>query len=196
MDVNLRKITGNWDDGVVLDKHTIRSVLIGHDEYGHPKFDTTRTQIGEALYQLKYGGDWAQVGPLAQELANSAFPLFPNIGLIVPVPPSKQRLRQPVYEIAAELARLKKLSSFEQLVLRAPAAAGAPQLKNLNSKEEKVAALAGRLSISDTINGQGKWNALVVDDLYDTGASIEAVCATLKTYPKIDKIYVAALTWR
>mgnify|MGYP003117075184 CR=1 FL=1 len=196
MDVNLRKITGNWDDGVVLDKHTIRSIPIGPNEYGHMQFDTTRTEIGEALFLLKNRNDWNQVVPLAQELAKHAFPMFPDIGLIVPVPPTRWRQRQPVYEIAAELARMQNLNSFEQLVIKSPAAAGEPQLKNLPTKEEKEAALAGRFSISDTISGEGKWNTLVVDDLYDSGASIEAVCAALKTYPKIDKIYVAALTWK
>ena len=69
-------------------------------------------------------------------------------------------------------------------------------LKNLGSKDEKVAALAGRFTIKDTITNEGCWNALVVDDLFDSGASMEAVCAALRTYKKINEIYVATLTWK
>jgi len=53
MDVNVKNITGNWKAGVALDKHTIKSVPTGPNEYGHMQFDTTRTQVGEALFQLK-----------------------------------------------------------------------------------------------------------------------------------------------
>lgn len=196
MQTNLREIKGNWDSGFVLDKHTVRSVPIGYNEFGHMQFDTTRTEIGQALYQLKNKSDWEQVEPLADELKRTAFPLFSDIRLIVPILPSQVRHRQPVFEIASALAKKTGLTSFEDIVQKAPAKAGGPQLKNLNSKAEKVAALAGRLSINDQINGDGKWNVLVIDDIYDTGASMEAVCGVLQTYNKIGKVYVAALTWR
>jgi hypothetical protein len=29
---------------------------VGYDEYGHPRFDTVRTEAGELLYRLKYKG--------------------------------------------------------------------------------------------------------------------------------------------
>ena len=43
-------------------------VYLGDDEYGHPRFNTTRSEPGEALYQLKYRADWNQVQPLAAQL--------------------------------------------------------------------------------------------------------------------------------
>lgn len=196
MQTNLKNINGNWNSGYVLDKHTVSSVPIGHNEFGYMQFNTTRTEIGEALFLLKNRNDWEQVEPLADELKRTAFPLFLGVGLIVPVPPSQARQRQPVFEIASALARKTGLTSFENILQKAPAKAGAQQLKNLNTKTAKVAALAGRLSINDRINGEGTWNVLVIDDIYDTGASMEAVCGVLQTYNKIGKIYVAALTWR
>ena len=196
MKTNLRKITGNWELGFVLDKHTIKSVPTGYNEFGHMQFDTTRTEVGEALFQLKNRKDWSQVEPLSEALHTSVFPLFKDVGLIIPVPASKVRKKQPVFELASSLANRVALTSFEGIVQKAPAKDGAPQLKDLNTKAEKVEALAGRFSINDQINGDGKWNVLVVDDLYHTGASVEAVCEALATYTKIDKIYVAALSWR
>jgi len=194
--VNIRNIAGNWDKGVALDKHTVRSIPKGSNESGHMQFDTIRSEVGEALYQLKYRGDWDQVEPLAQELATRLPSLFPNIGLIVPVPATNYRPKQPVLEIATALAKKLGVPSFDNIVQKEPAADSAPQLKNLTTKAEKEAALTDRFSINDEITSRGRWNVLVLDDLFDTGASLEAVCAVLRGYRKIRKIYVATLTWK
>lgn len=194
--VNLREITGNWDKGYALDKHSVSSTITGHNEYGHPIWHTIRTEAGEATFLLKYRSDWSQVEQLAQAIVDQIVPNFQNIGLVIPVPASKPRQRQPVYEVAQSVAKKLALNSFEGIVVKAVADAACPALKNLGSKAEKVAALEGRFSLKDTIKGEGRWNALVIDDLFDTGASMEAVCATLRTYPKIAKIFVATLTWK
>ena len=74
MEVNIKDITGNWDHGVVLDKHSKFSVVTGQNEWGHNIYDTTRTEVGEAVYQLKYKSDWTQVQPLAKYLYAKAYP--------------------------------------------------------------------------------------------------------------------------
>jgi predicted amidophosphoribosyltransferase len=112
------------------------------------------------------------------------------------MPASNARQRQPVNEIARELGKLAGVSVFKDIVVKAPTAAGDPQLKDMDSKEDKVAALDGRFTIRDSITNLGRWNVLPVDDLFDTGASMEAACAVLRTYPKIARVYVAALTWK
>lgn len=196
MQVAIRQLIGNWDLGYALHKHVLKSTYLGDDEHGHPRFDTTRSEPGQALFTLKYRADWAQVHPLAAQIQETLLPLFPAVGLIVPMPASVARQRQPVTEIAQELGRLAKLPVFDTLVTKVAAPAGAPQLKDLATKEEKAAALQGRFAVNNTIGDEGKWNALLLDDLYDSGASMEAVCAALRTYPKIDKIYAAAITWK
>jgi predicted amidophosphoribosyltransferase len=196
MKANLREIEGNWDIGYALDKHMLRSEFLGYDEYGHPRFDNHRTEAGEAVYQLKYQSDWDQVEPLADAIVQHIVPNFGNIGLVIPVPASMTRKRQPVYEVAQAVAKRIKVGSFDNIVCKAAAENGSVALKDLGTKEEKVAALEGRFTIEDTIAEDGRWNALVVDDLFDSGASMEAVCARLRTYPKVDKIFVAALTWK
>jgi predicted amidophosphoribosyltransferase len=57
-------------------------------------------------------------------------------------------------------------------------------------------AIGNGFSVNDEITNVGKWNVLLVDDLFHTGASMEAACNALRAYPKVGKIYVAALTWR
>jgi len=196
MQVQVREIEGSWDLGYALHKHTLSSDYLGHDEYGHPRFDTTRSEPGEALYQLKYRGDWEQAKPLAAEVKHSLLPLFGDIGLIIPMPASTSRERQPVNEIANELGRLTKTPVFDNIVVKAQAPHGSPQLKNLQTRKEKDDALRGRFSINPAITNEGCWNALLLDDLFDTGATMEAVCNTLRTYGKINLVYAAAITWK
>ncbi|EFI53356.1 MULTISPECIES: ComF family protein [Afipia] len=196
MQVQLKKLEGRWDLGYALHKHTLSSVYLGDDEYGHPRFDTTRSEPGECLYQLKYRGDWDQVKPLAAQVKTSLLPLFGKIGLIIPMPASTARARQPVNEIATELGRLTDTPVFDSIIVKAPAPQGSPQLKNLHSREEKEAALQGRFSINPAITNEGCWNALLLDDLFDTGATMDAVSKTLRTYKKINQVYAASLTWK
>ncbi len=155
MQVNVRRLEGSWDLGYALHKHTLSSVHLGYDEYGHARFDTTRSEPGEALYQLKYRGDWDQVKPLAAQVRESLWPLFGKIGLIIPMPASTTRARQPVAEIANELGRLTSTPVFDNIVVRASTPQGSPQLKDLHSREEKEATLQGRFSINPALTTRG-----------------------------------------
>lgn len=196
MQVQVRKLEGSWDLGYALHKHTLSSVPIGHDEYGHLQFDTTRSEPGEALYQLKYKGDSTQVEPLAAQVQTTLLPLFGKTDLIIPMPASTTRTRQPVNELAKELGRITRIPVFDNIIVKTSAPAGSPQLKNLNNREEKDAALQGRFNINPSINNEGHWNALLLDDLFDTGATMDAACQALRTYRKINRIYAAAITWK
>jgi competence protein ComFC len=54
VDINPTRIPGRWSKGFSLDLHTTSSELIGHDEYGHPRFESKRSELGELLYKLKF----------------------------------------------------------------------------------------------------------------------------------------------
>ncbi len=196
MKVDIKQINGNWTNGYALDKHTVSSTFLYNNEYGHPQFETIRTEAGEAVHLLKYKHDWTKVDPLAAAVVKHIIPSFEQIGLVVPVPASKQRERQPVYEVAKAVAKELKICSFENIVDKLPTENQTVPLKDLKTKEEKIAALKGRFVLKDSIASEGRWNVLVIDDLYDSGASLEAVCEILQTYPKIDKLFVATLTWK
>ena len=55
--INPERIVGNWILGYALDIHTISSIHVGINEYGHDVFDTERSELGKLLYRLKYKGD-------------------------------------------------------------------------------------------------------------------------------------------
>ncbi|MCC4598374.1 ComF family protein [Xanthomonas campestris pv. phormiicola] len=196
MEVQVRKLSGSWDLGYALHKHTLSSIYIGDDEWGHPRFDNTRSEPGEALYQLKYRSDWGQVEPLAAQVQATLLPLFGKIGLIVPMPASTVRAKQPVNELAYALGRLTGIPVFDKMVAKTPAPPNSTPLKNMHTRAEKDAALVGRFSIDQRITNEGRWNALLLDDLFDTGATMEAVCQVLRTYRKINHIYAAVITWK
>lgn len=193
MKVNLKSIDGPWDEGWVLDKHMLTSTYIGDDAYGHPRFDSVRTDVGQATYLLKYQLQWDQANALAQSLADNIYPKLKQVGFIVPMPATTKRPRQPVVAVAKALGKLVDTPVFDSLLNKA---ATGKSLKDLKTKEEKCAAIGESFSISDEIEGEGPWNVLVIDDLYHTGASMEAACRVLRAFSKVRKIYVAALTWR
>lgn len=196
MKVQVKKIEGSWDLGYVLHKHTLSSTYLGVDEWGHDRFDNKRSEPGEALYQLKYRSDWSQVEPLAAQIKETLLPLFGKIGLIIPMPASTVRSKQPVNELAYALGKLTDTPVFDEMIVKAPAPAGSPALKNLHTRAEKDAALAGRITINENISNEGHWNALLLDDLFDTGATMNSVCQALRTYKKINLIYAIAITWK
>ncbi|PAA00024.1 ComF family protein [Pseudomonas fragi] len=182
-----------WDHAVSLDKHIVKSVPIGHNQQGHMQFETERTVIGEEVFQLKYRSDFTKVESLAKSvIAALQDNKFPKIHVVIPMPASKTRERQPVYEVAKKVAETLG-AFFTQEVLVKIKSTGA--MKDLESYEERVAALAGCFESRDRIN-KGPWNILVIDDLYDTGASLEAACTELRKYTNIANISVVTLTRR
>lgn len=103
--VQPRQIMGKWRKGFALDIHTVSSIPIGHNEFGHMQFDTTRSEVGELLFKLKNRGDKSVI----QEIAEAAVEFLKSLGeqfdVIVPVPPSTHRAVQPAELLAAELSK-------------------------------------------------------------------------------------------
>lgn len=193
MDVTVKRITGSWDDGYALDKHMLKSEVIGHNEHGHPIFDSTRTAAGEAVFQLKYRSDHTQALTLAQALNEHILPRLDSPRLIIPMPASNARTHQPVSLVADDLGKTSGLPVFHRILQKAP---NGVSLKNLNTRDEKMEALRNTMTIHNEIGNNGRWNAIIVDDLFHSGASMETATATLRTYRKINKVFVVAMTWR
>ena len=190
MEVNIQRINGNWDLGYSLDKHVLQSIYLGENQWGHAEFDTTRSEGGEALFLLKYRSDFTQISVIADQMSESLSQYFSTACLVIPMPASKQRARQPVREIALKIAENMKIPCLENLLIKN---VSTPQMKDINSRDDKVDTLLKAFAINDVL-GNGYYDILIVDDLYDTGSSLEAATKVLNEYSKIRNIYVATVT--
>ena len=191
MDVNVKIINGNWHAGYTLDKHVKSSVFIGDNQYGHPDFDTVRTDVGEAMYQLKYKNDRKKIPLLVDAFIENLKSKLSSVGFIVPMPPSKRRVFQPLTELAKEIAKKMDVPLCENILIKK---VRTPQMKDIESIKEKIKVLATAFSIKDEIVGEDCWDVLLIDDIYGSGTSLNDTALTLKTYSKVNNIYVVAFT--
>ena len=192
MHANIQELTGHFDRGYALDKHSLSSTPDGYYDNGRQRWKTIRTEAGQALYQLKYRQQRANILPLAQAVQTYIVPKLPKFSLIVPMAASNPRPEQPVIAVATALGALMNKPVIELL----SKSHDGQKLKDLYLRADKEAALEGTITLNRKITNNGCWNALLIDDLYHTGASIDAACDVLRTYEKIGEIYVATLTWR
>ena len=78
-----RRILGKWKEGFSLDVHTLYSVFVGHDEFGHPRFDTQRSEIGELLYKLKNKADQTSVPEIVDSVETLMKAWSPTVDILV-----------------------------------------------------------------------------------------------------------------
>jgi predicted amidophosphoribosyltransferase len=187
-----RKISGNWTHGWALDLHTVRSVPLGPDEWGHEMFDTTRSNIGEAVYKLKYKADKSQVGPIADTMASfiRSKPEFDDICAIIAIPPSNTTRRfQPVPAIAAVVGAQLGLPVPTNYLLKIKQTT---PLKGMNDRQKRHEELEGAFKVADN-RFAGK-HVLLVDDLFRSGETLNAVSATLISAGKVAKVSAVTAT--
>jgi len=190
MSINPIRLRGNWDEGYAIDLHTISSIYIGDNAFGHPEYDTSRSKIGEMVYQLKYKFK----REVAYDIIELIDPFLHSwhalklVDVVIPVPPStKSRDFQPVYLIAELIAKsLNKHYAFDLLEK-----VNIEQIKNLTS-EEKVKAISG--SILKHRHFKKDVNILLVDDLYQSGITLNEVCTVLRKDGHVNNIYVLTMT--
>ncbi|QZX85156.1 ComF family protein [Metapseudomonas otitidis] len=192
--MNVMQIRGrNWHQGFSLDKHIVKSTPIGYNESGYMQFDTERTAIGESVFQLKYRSDFSQVSILADAVMAGVGGALKNISFVIPMPASKVRQNQPVYAVSAMVAERLGVPYFENFLLKTRTT---PVMKDIEGYEQRIAALQGCFSVDNHAVDTGRWNILIIDDLFDTGASLTAACAELLKSDRVGHITVVALTRR
>lgn len=177
------KIPGSWKDGYVLDYHTKSSDFVGYDEYGHPQFSTVRTPVGDLLYRLKYKGQKTALTDLVSVAAGFIRGWGPPVTAIVPVPPSRSRSSQPVMQIARGIGALLGIP-VQDVVQKAPTA---KELKDVFDYHERLKLLANAFTVS-TADLRGK-AVLLVDDLFRSGATLNAVTTSLTSQGKVREVY-------
>ena len=177
MNIDPKMIIGNWTHGWALDRHTLRSTSGASNSSMHPEFDTERTELGEALYKLKYRADMAQVEPIARTVADfiRGRAELSDIKAILAVPPSDTRRSfQPVQAVAAGIGSLLRLPAPDDYLLKARLTL---PLKSVTGKHSRRAELAGAFAVAD--QRFADMHILLFDDLFRSGETLKAVTGTL-----------------
>jgi len=163
-----RPLSGPWQAGWALGFH---SRFAGAD--------WNRSEVGDLAYRLKYQSDRAALAPLVEQALAlcAAHPELADVEAIVPVPPSTPRPFDPVSVLAEELGRRLPRPVRPVLVKTRRTA---PQ-KEMRTLAQKRANVAGAFAVpgarQSEVRGQ---RLLVLDDLYDSGATLEEVCRVLR----------------
>jgi competence protein ComFC len=186
---NPRRIKGPWAAGYVLDVHTRSSMLMGYDHLGHEVFDTQRSEIGELLYRLKYQADQAAIAELVDAAESFIRSWKIDFSTIVPVPATRiYRRVQPVRKLAEEIGRRFAVPVKSSAIRKAKQI---PELKNVYDAAERERLLQGAFEVDvSEVKGQ---TILLVDDLYRSGATMNAITEILLK-ARASKVYAFAFT--
>lgn len=191
---NPRILRGPWASGFALDWHTLKSVPIGQNQFGHMQFDTTRSPVGQMLYELKYGGKTAeQLQQLANDLADTAANFVQHtwrlrIDAIVPVPPSNRRPVQPVMLVAQAIAERLGVPVCADCIAKVKQTR---QLKDIKDYDERKKVLQDAFKADPELCG-GK-SILLFDDLHGSGATVGHIVEVLKA-AGAKTVYLLTLT--
>jgi predicted amidophosphoribosyltransferase len=183
------ELVGNWKKGFAYDVHTLDSIYMGPDEYGHDRWKTTRTDMGKLVYQLKYRGDKSAAGKIVDLLGK--YKGLEKMDAIIPIPSTKQdRAVQPVYEIARELGTRIDVPVMENVLKKQ---AGGSELKDVDDSEERKKLLKRYMILTDEHGLEGK-NVLLIDDLYRSGSTLFVATDILYEQAKVKGVFVLTMT--
>ena len=183
-----RKILGNWREGFAIDLHTLSSAFIGHDEFGHARFDTQRSEIGESLYKLKYKSDKSCVSEIVDTVETLMKAWNPAVDILVPVPPSTLRSVQPVHLLAEGISQRLEIP-LADCVKRTR---NIPQLKNTSDLDERARLLENLHTVDKSVI-HGK-SVLLFDDLYRSGATMNAITTELYDAGEATDVFALTIT--
>ena len=189
MRINPIELKGVWDEGYALDYHTVKSIPIGEDPFGHMQFDTTYTSIGEVLNKFKYKNQYDYVDTIVDVV--DAFlkdhPQMRTVQTILPAPPSnKSRVYQPAFEIGELLARRLQVYYSNDVLEKITES----EYKNLPASEKQ--SMHGMIKKRKRANRS--IDVLLIDDIYQSGSTLRQCTEVLREDPNINIIYVLTIT--
>lgn len=182
-----------WRWGYALDVHSIKSVPLAYGPSGHMTYDTTRSAVGEMLYQLKYNHDDTQVDPISDVAAGFLSRTFLRnrpIHRIVPMPPSEKRKRQPVVLIAHTLGARLNIPVLQGVILRVSNTSAAKSTDDSDQRRRDQQNAFVMASGSDVAGAV----ILLFDDLYQTGATAGSIARVLKEHGNAAEVCFLAVT--
>ena len=186
--VNPQKIVGNWKKGVALDVHTVSSTYKGLNEFGHDSFENTYSEMGELLHRLKYKHDQSVVSEIVAAVVEFLKKYPKAVEVIVPVPPSEKRAKQPVMILAEGISQ----STGLPLVDCVRPTRETTGLKGVTDPSKRRELVDGLYAV-DGKKTVGK-NILLFDDLFRSGTTLNAITDLLMTDGKASSVRVLTLT--
>ena len=181
------KIEGLWTEGYAVDRHVIKSVHLGYDEFGHDVYETTRSKLGELIYKMKYNGHSDTSGEIVDIITPflNMWLTDKKINCVIPVPQTKQRINQPVFLIAEKIAAVYEIG-YDSTVLEKTSPVASKDMcrdnKSVDGTIKKLKQATARRTI------------LLVDDLYSTGSTANECVRVLKEDELVDDVYFLAIT--
>ena len=160
-----RPLKGHWLAGWALDFHS-------RFEGDEP----VRGLVGDLVFRYKYGGEHGLAGPLADRWAAllAEHPELPRPHTIIPIPPSSAREFDPVTHLAQALAERLGIPACLEILVKIRQTRPQKELRFLAAKQSNV---AGAFSLRGSVRGR---HLLLVDDLYDSGATLCEAARTLQ----------------
>lgn len=159
-----QKLRGPWECGWALGFHS-----------GFAGSEWSRSPAGELAYRLKYRQDTSALEDLVCEAIRllEAHPELSRADAIVPAPPTAHRDFDHVDAFAREFATRLGLDVLDALT---KARSTAPQ-KAFRTLAQKKHNVSGAYAADRSVAGR---RILVVDDLYDSGATLEEITLCLR----------------
>lgn len=159
-----RPLDGPWQAGWALDFH---SRFVGKEQ--------VRGVIGDLVYRYKYQGEHQLADELAQRWADllGAHPEIPQPEAVVPVPPSTPRKFDPVIHLARALAARLGIQALNTALVKTRSTQPQKELKSMAAKQANV---RGAFTTQGAVAGM---HLLLVDDLYDSGATLSEAARSL-----------------
>ncbi|MDL1896018.1 RecQ family ATP-dependent DNA helicase [Anaerolineae bacterium CFX7] len=160
-----RALYGPWRAGFALDFHT--------------RFDgdvANRGVIGDLVFRYKYRDERQLAGELAARWAEllRAQKGLPKFDAVIPIPPSTPREFDPVGNLARALGSELKIPALLSALVKTRATK--PQ-KEMISLAQKQANVRNAFVVKGDVRGK---NVLLVDDLYDSGATLQEAARVLQ----------------
>lgn len=191
--INPIKISGNWYEGYALDLHTLESDFVGYGELSKKVFKTSRSEIGELLYRLKYRLDKSVLPKIIRtsvSFIKNEWHIHNLLDGVIPIPPSKSfRDYQPVLEMAKGISSRMHTHLYLNSLCKIKET---PQLKKIIDYNERFNILNNIFVVKeDTLVGQ---NVLLFDDLYRSGATLTAATNAIYEQGQAGRVYALVLT--
>lgn len=168
-------LPGPWSHGIALGMHAQEAE------------GTERSEIGELLVRFKYGGERSLARMLGEALAKAVAPRRPEV--VVHIPSSRRHAFEPACELARTTTRALGVRCLPRFIALTRAVQPQKDLTSLSEKKENVRG-AFKVRRAELIRGR---RVLIVDDVYDSGATLEEAWRVVDEAGAAD-ITVAAVT--